>query len=274
MNDLQLFPIGVIHSSIGSQKEMPALGVDGEIELFPQYADALEGIGDHSHLIIVGWMHRADRSVHRAVPRKISPFLPEKGVFALRSPTRPNPVSVTVVHLHRVKDGRFLEVSSLDLIDGTPLLDIKPYQPGTDCIFSARSPDRSDRFIVITPERYRDDLTRQAVGFHGEYCPAVAIAVRMMMTATYVMGSDLRREEICFSLGTNPCINDALIGITGARFGNGRLLIPAGWPYTSVYTISGPESLLEFSIVSMPGEIRLVHSSSDEELFLMRVNKK
>jgi tRNA-Thr(GGU) m(6)t(6)A37 methyltransferase TsaA len=274
MQDLKLVPVGVIHSLVRSQKEMPALGVDGEIELFPSYADALEGIDNHSHLIVIGWMHRADRTVHRAVPRKISPDLPERGVFAIRSPSRPNPVSVTVVKLHRVRDGRILEVSYLDLIDGTPVLDLKPYQPGTDCFFSAMSPDRSGKIGKISPERYQDDLIRAAIAYHGEYCPAVAVAVRMMIAATRVIGGDLMREEITCSPGPDPCVNDALVGITRARFGNGRLIIPAGWPRSPVYTISGPEIALEFHNVSIPCEIGLVHSAPDNELFLLKVNNR
>ncbi|MDG6257789.1 MAG: tRNA (N6-threonylcarbamoyladenosine(37)-N6)-methyltransferase TrmO [Methanomicrobiaceae archaeon] len=274
MDSLQLVPVGVIHSPIWSRKEMPALGVDGAIEIFPSFAEALKGIENHSHLLVIGWMHAADRSVRRAVPRKISPDLPEKGVFALRSPARPNPISVTVVELREVNEDRMLEVSFLDLIEGTPVLDLKPYQPGTDCVFSARSFDLSNKIGKIAPERYREDLSRAAVGYHGEYCPAVAVAVRMMIAATHSLGGDLRRPEIIVSLGPDPCMNDALIGITGARFGNGRLIIPDDWPGTSVYTISGPKITLEFSIVSIPCEMTQVNAARDEELFLLEVKNK
>lgn len=273
MNDLHLVPVGVIHSPVKSPKEMPSLGVDGEIELFPFYADALGGIEGHSHLFVIGWMNRADRTVQKAVPRKISPDLPEKGVFAIRSPSRPNPVSLTVVQLRGVREGRMLEVSFLDLIEGTPVIDLKPYQPGTDCVFSARSPDRSGKIGKIAMERYRDDLIREAVCFHGEYCPAVAVAVRMMVVATCSLGGDLTRDEITCSIGPDPCINDALMGITGARFGNGRLLIPPGWPGTPAYRISGPEMSLEFHNVAIPSEISLVHAAPDKKLFLIKVNK-
>jgi tRNA (Thr-GGU) A37 N-methylase len=104
--------VGVGHSQIGSQREMPSFGVDGEIEIFPSYAESLEGIDGHSNLFVLGWIHRANRTVKKAVPRKISPDLPEKGVFAIRSPSRPNPVSLTVVKLNGVREVRILEVSS------------------------------------------------------------------------------------------------------------------------------------------------------------------
>jgi hypothetical protein len=100
--------------------------------------------------------------------RERSPLIPEKGVFAIRSPSRPNPVSLTVVKLRGVKEGRIFKVSFLDLIDGTPVIDLKPYQPGTDSVFSAKNPDRSGKIGKIAMERYRDDLILEAVGFHGE----------------------------------------------------------------------------------------------------------
>jgi len=274
MTDLHLVPVGVVHSPVRSCREMPSLGMDGEIELFPSFADALEGMEGHSHLFVIGWMHRADRTVKRAVPRKISPDLPAKGVFSIRSPSRPNPLSLTIVELRGIREGRILDVSFLDLIDGTPVIDLKPYQPGTDSIFSAKNPDRSVKIGKISMERYRDDLIREAIGFHGEYCPAVAVAVRMMIMATRVMGGDLARDEITCSLGPDPCINDALMGITGARFGNGRLIIPEGWPKIQVYCLSGHGISLEFGNLSIPPAIPLVNSTADTGLFSCKVNTK
>jgi hypothetical protein len=171
-----------------------------------------------------------------------------------------------------VREGRILKVSFLDLIEGTPVIDLKPYQPGNDSVFSAKNPDRSGKIGKIAMERYRDDLIREAVGFNGEYCPAVAVAVRLMVAATRYLGGDLMREVITCSLGPDPCINDALIGITGARFGNGRLLVPAGWPCTTFYCICGPGLSLEFHNVSIPSGIVMVHSATDDELFLLKVN--
>ena len=76
---------------------MPIQGVSAEVEIFPEYVAGLEGVEDNSHLILVCWLHQADRSVLKAVARKISDELPEKGVFSLRSPARPNPLSISVV---------------------------------------------------------------------------------------------------------------------------------------------------------------------------------
>jgi hypothetical protein len=93
-----------------------------------------------------------------------------------------------------------------------------------------------------------------------------------MVAAIRYLGGDLMREGITCSLGPDPCINHALIGIAGARFGNGRLILPAGWPCTPVYRISGPGLSLEFYNVSIPSGIGLVHSAPDDTLFLLKVN--
>ncbi|MDD3933000.1 MAG: tRNA (N6-threonylcarbamoyladenosine(37)-N6)-methyltransferase TrmO, partial [Methanoculleus sp.] len=76
---MELSPIGLVHSSIGSRSDMPVQGVDAEIEIFPAYAGALSGVEENSHLILICWLHEADRRVLKAVARKVSRDLPEKG---------------------------------------------------------------------------------------------------------------------------------------------------------------------------------------------------
>ena len=215
--------VGVVHSSVRSREEMPVHGVTAQIEIFEEYADALKGIDGNTHLILLCWLHEADRSVLKAVPRKISPGLPEQGVFSLRSPARPNPISVTFVRVER-HFGRYLFVWGLDVIDGTPILDIKPYQAGMDCIFSARNPDREEKIKKMQPGVFQDSLVQEAFNYHGERCIGLALAVRMAMVANLMLGRDLRADDIGIIIGKNPCISDSLIGITGARLGNGRLL--------------------------------------------------
>ncbi len=221
---MELVPVGIVRSSIRSGHEMPVQGVTGEVEIYPDYVDALRGIGQNSHIILLCWMHEADRTVLTAVARKVSRDLPEKGVFSLRSPPRPNPISLSVVRLLGLRDERFLKVESLDLIDGTPVLDIKPYQTGWDCVFSATGHDRTEKIRKIGPDAYRAGLVREAVNYHGTLCPGVAIGVRIAEAATRILGGDLRNPAISVMPGSEPCIADALIGIAGASPGNRRLL--------------------------------------------------
>ncbi|MEM2176886.1 MAG: tRNA (N6-threonylcarbamoyladenosine(37)-N6)-methyltransferase TrmO [Archaeoglobaceae archaeon] len=102
-----------------------------EIEIFDEFAEGLEGIEKFRYLIILYWMHLADREKLKAVP----PDGEERGVFATRSPNRPNPIAFCVVELIAI-NGKRLIVKWLDAIDGSPVLDIKPFYAEIDCIRS------------------------------------------------------------------------------------------------------------------------------------------
>ena len=110
-------------------------GVEGYIEILPEYEPALKGLEGFSHIIVIAYMHKVSseqRSVLTVRPRRWVKLgigehgLPEIGVFASDSPHRPNPIAVTIVELLAV-EGRRLKVRGLDLYNGTPVLDIKPY---------------------------------------------------------------------------------------------------------------------------------------------------
>ena len=242
---------------------MPVQGIEAEIEIFPDYAGALEGVEENSHLILICWLHEADRTILRAVARKVSRDLPEKGIFSLRSPERPNPISVSVVRLRGVREGLFLDLENVDVIDVTPVIDIKPYQTGWDCVFSATGHDRTEKIEKMGPGEYREGLIREAVNYHGELCPGVAVAVRVAEAATPILRRDLRHPQVVVTLGADPCIADALIGITGARPGNRRLRCSGGDRYT--FTCPGREAV--FHIRAVPESVDAIFASSDAMLF-------
>lgn len=259
---MELSPIGFVHSSIHSRSDMPVQGVDAEIEILPQYSEGLAGIEENSHLILVCWMHEADRDVLRAVARKVSSDLPEKGVFSLRSPARPNPLSISVVRLIGIQDGRFLALANVDLIDGTPVIDIKPYQAGWDCVFSATGHDRTEKILKMSPAEYRAGLIREAMNYHGELCPGVAVAVRIAEAATRALKIDLRAPQISVVLGADPCISDALIGITGASRGNCRLR----YSKDDRYSVSSPQEEVIFHLRAVPESVDEILACPEESL--------
>jgi hypothetical protein len=167
-------------------------------------------------------------------------------------------------------------VDHLDLIDGTPVLDIKPYQPGWDCVFSAVTQERTEKIRKLGPARYRQSLIREAVSYHGEWCTGAAIAVRMAEVATSFFG-DLRKEEVSLVPSGDPCIIDALIGITGARPGNGRFLIPyicnEGLRGDQVI-LTGLERILVFTLQPNPGSPDEILEKSVQNIFEVKVNVK
>ncbi len=125
-------PIGVIHTPFTSRSEMPIQAARseavGRVEVYPEYAPGLQHLGGFSHIILVYWFHCAcDFSL------TVRPFLDDQphGLFATRYPARPNPIGLSVVELVTI-DGRILHVQGVDVLDGTPLLDIKPFVPAFD----------------------------------------------------------------------------------------------------------------------------------------------
>lgn len=126
-------PIGVVRSPFHSLEEMPiqpvgACGVRGTIELRPELVPGLQDLAGFSHLWLLYHFHR-----HGTPRLTVTPFLDRHphGVFATRAPVRPNALGLSLVELVAI-EGATLEISGVDLLDGTPLLDIKPYVPAFD----------------------------------------------------------------------------------------------------------------------------------------------
>ena len=104
------------------------------IEVDPRWAQALKEVATCSHLLVLYWMHEARRDLVLQTPRH---YGEPRGTFALRSPVRPNPVAASVVQLLKVEGNR-LSVVGLDCLDGTPLVDLKPYFASTDAVADAK----------------------------------------------------------------------------------------------------------------------------------------
>ncbi len=133
MNEIKYKPIGVIHSPFKEPKGTPiqpagAKGTDGIVEIFLEYAEGLKDIEGFSHIILLYHFHLSKGSALIA-----KPYMDNEthGVFAMRGPGRPNPIGISVVCLVKV-EGNMLHIRDVDIVDGTPLLDVKPYVPEFD----------------------------------------------------------------------------------------------------------------------------------------------
>jgi tRNA-Thr(GGU) m(6)t(6)A37 methyltransferase TsaA len=135
--DASLYYIGRIRTPWKQRKDCPKNARESDavctIEVEPRWADALKDLESCSHLVVLYWMDKSRRDIVLQVPRH---YGVQRGTFALRSPARPNPIAMSVVRLLRV-DGPKLEVVGLDCLDGTPLLDLKPYFASTDAVADA-----------------------------------------------------------------------------------------------------------------------------------------
>ncbi|HBM15752.1 MAG TPA: tRNA (N6-threonylcarbamoyladenosine(37)-N6)-methyltransferase TrmO [Lentisphaeria bacterium] len=125
--------IGIIRTSFKEAKGTPIQPVasaesEGTVELFEEYSDGLQDIEGFSHIILIFHMHLV-----KEPKLKVIPFLDtqERGIFATRSPARPNPIGFSVVKLLKICDNKLI-VRNIDIIDNTPLLDIKPFVPAFD----------------------------------------------------------------------------------------------------------------------------------------------
>ncbi len=130
MKEIVFHPIGVVHSPIGRHSEAPIQPqyskFEGEIEIFPEFADGLKDLDGFSHITVVFNFHLSENYELLTYPYMDSE---KRGVFATRSPWRPNAIGISTLRLLSVDGGR-LKVRGLDILDGAPVLDIKPHIPG------------------------------------------------------------------------------------------------------------------------------------------------
>jgi tRNA-Thr(GGU) m(6)t(6)A37 methyltransferase TsaA len=139
MMTIEYQPIGVIHSPFKQREGMPvqptgAVGVKGTVGIYPEYRDGLADLDGFSHIILLYAFHASE-----GYDLKVVPFLDSvpRGLFSTRAPARPNPIGLSVVRLTRV-EGASLHIENVDILDGTPLLDIKPYVPDFDDVSQVR----------------------------------------------------------------------------------------------------------------------------------------
>ena len=133
MNEIKYKPVGIIHSPFKKAKGTPiqsasAKDISGMIEIFPEYTEGLDDLDGFSHIILIYHFHLSRKS-----SLKVKPYMDDKthGVFATRSPSRPNPIGISIVRLTKI-DGSIIHIKDMDILDGTLLLDIKPYVPEFD----------------------------------------------------------------------------------------------------------------------------------------------
>ena len=138
--DAGLYFIGRIRTPFKTRQDCPRNTAQsdavGRVEVDPRYAAGLKDLQLYSHVILIYWMDQARRDLVEQVPRHLDEA---RGTFALRSPVRPNPIALAVVELVGIESST-LTVRHVDCIDGTPLLDIKPYFASTDSFPQAKRP--------------------------------------------------------------------------------------------------------------------------------------
>ncbi|MBD3297703.1 MAG: tRNA (N6-threonylcarbamoyladenosine(37)-N6)-methyltransferase TrmO [candidate division Zixibacteria bacterium] len=133
MTQITFTPIGIIHTPFKTPEGAPIQphrsgGAAGTVEVHSEFAEGLSDLDGFSHIILLYHLH-----LSKGYKLKVVPFLDdqERGLFATRAPRRPNPIGVSIVRLQRI-EGNVLHIADIDMVDGTPLLDIKPHVPHFD----------------------------------------------------------------------------------------------------------------------------------------------
>jgi tRNA-Thr(GGU) m(6)t(6)A37 methyltransferase TsaA len=139
MQKIELSPIGIIHTPYKEAKNIPIQSifrkkVIGQVEVFPGFIEGLKDIEGFSYLVLIWYFHKSDKTNLVGKPYLESV---EHGIFAIRSPHRPNHLGISVVKLLKVEKN-ILTIQEIDILDGTPLLDIKPYVGVFDARENAR----------------------------------------------------------------------------------------------------------------------------------------
>ncbi len=241
-NQLTLRPIGVVHSPFWQRREaprQPALceDVHGTIELYPgnHFEQALIDIDTWSHIWVLFWFHVNDNWRPMVQPPR---GLQRRGVFATRSPHRPNPLGLSAVKLER-RRGLILEVSGLDILDGTPVFDLKPYVPYTDVIPTANGgwPEQ------VAPPTYAVVFTPRAQR-HLQFLGELGQTLRAELERVLSLGPKqpkyrrIRRMEHGYQIAVEEWrvsfdASDAVITVTGVTSGY-RAAELAGNPATEL----------------------------------------
>lgn len=242
---ITLKPIGLVRSSVRSRKEMPRLGAPAAVELFEEFVAGLLRLEKHSHLWVLAWMDEAERDLLQVIPRGVEDRSPENlhGVFAVRSPARPNPIGLTLARIVGVNGAR-IELDRLDFVDGTPVVDLKPYFVARDMVYSATNVQigrPADRRAA------REALAIEALNFHGEICAELELGVELYTDfRVEILGLEEPSSLRVTAPADRPHLIDALMGMTRTSLGRGTLAL--GEPGTvrfehggcvATYTLSG-----------------------------------
>lgn len=243
---------------------------ESSVVVAPEYEAGLYRIEENDHLVVVFFLHLSDDYTLRGDRLYGS----ERGVFASRSPNRPGKVGVTTVELLE-RDGRRLRVRGLDAVDGTPVLDVKPYVPGLDSppTAAAETVETNPRTSVDGAVRRRDleSLFVDAAALHGQYCPVLAAGVLAAAYAARDLGGRTTRGLVA-GVETDGCLVDAAQYVLGATAGNGRLRRRAtGVPALTALAPDGAALRIELARDDLRSALRLEHldchadGASDDE---------
>lgn len=160
MEHFTLNPIGYVENNISNRKDIKSPGIKSSIYIYEEYIEGLKHLDENSHIIILCYFDKSNRSTLKVFPQKYGiKSTIEKGVFATRSPDRPNPIAISVSRLLEISHNKII-VDPLDVINSTPVIDIKPYSVDSDAIFNIEGPNKHREYHTLPEDKLYDFLSR------------------------------------------------------------------------------------------------------------------
>lgn len=147
---IELIQIGIIHSPFTSHTQAPRQGRNSleevEIEIYPEFQQGLGSMEGISHIWVIYWMDRAERN---ALVAKRPEWDEPRPVFSIRSPSRPNPIALSIGRIERISEGR-ITVTGIEALDNSPVIDIKPYIAEIDCVTDTDNPFEEEKLFRVS----------------------------------------------------------------------------------------------------------------------------
>ena len=222
----ELQTIGTIKSDFKQPADIEEMRKhESEIIIKPDFEKGLYKIEDNKYLQIIFYLHRSE-GYNLIGPRR---YGEERGVFVSRSPKRPAPIGVSTVELLK-REGRKLKVKGLDAIEGTPVLDIKPYsdmidKPGKS--FNQEEKKNNPRIEIehLIENNDIEKVLLKSGELHGHFCPGLALGVKAAVYALKELKLNSQgMEDVLAITETNSCFADGIQYVTGCTFGNNALI--------------------------------------------------
>jgi|GEM_PF-2792883 len=243
---IELNPIGIVHSTISETSKMPKQGIPAtKIEIFEKYAPALHGLEKFSHIYLICFFHKSNRNLLQIDLEKINFRYencsdPPLGVFSGRSPSRPNPISLTIVRILSIKEN-IIEVENCDAVDGTPVIDIKPYNGGIDHVMNLETPANVPKKFDLKL-KWAHRIVKNVTGKENSLTWAIA---RIFVMA-FERGYNYKSKHVNIIVSDIPELIDSAIFLSEATFSSGRIHIKKGGGREIIFKT--PEKSFECSI--------------------------
>lgn len=256
VNDYVLRSVGYVRNRATEPEAIPYNGLPSTLELLPEGEEAARGL-ELGYIWVITWLEQAERRTGRPGT--------QRGSFASRTPARPNPVAITLARLLSVEAGR-LQVDALDVCNGTPLLDLKPYVRDFDCVFGPADPAWRRG---ATPEGRLARLLRTIERFCGPLTPDLALAARLALAVDRDLDRAANSAALTWECRCRLTIAAGMQAVCGAPLGSPRFRLAPDEGELRAKAADG--KWVAYQLGETPPTVEAVLGAPEELLFSTRM---